>query len=152
MKLSFKNFVDFFKFSAQNYPRMSLGGPRMDPNELPWTWVGPRLTWVDPGKPGKNPGKTWVGPGLDLGLACVTRFKPVGARFKPVGARFKPVGPIGLKRALRFTLARHHLLSLFKPIGVYPLLPIGGDRLLRDKEYGSTAVHFFLFQNALEIR
>jgi len=134
----------------------------MDPNELPWTWVGPRLTQVgpgltlvgpgltlvgpgltrvrpgltrvEPGKPGKNLGKTPVGPGLDLGLACVTLFKPVGARFKPVGARFKPVGPIGLKRALRFTLARHHLLSLFKPIGVYPLLPIGGDRLLRDKE------------------
>ena len=63
------------------------------------------------------------------------RFKPVGAGAKPVGARFKPVGPIGLKRASRCTWAGHHFLSLFKPIGVYPLLPIGGDRLLRDKEY-----------------
>ena len=123
---------------------MTLGGPGMDPNELPWTWVGPRLTRVGPGltlvgpgltrvrpgltreKPGKNPGKTREKPGLDLGLACVTLFKPVGARFKPVGARFKPVGPIGLKRALRFTLARHHLLSLFKPIGAYLYYRLGG--------------------------
>ena len=122
----------------------------MDPNELPWTWVGPRLTRVGPGltlvgpgltrvrpgltrdepgktreKPRKNLRKTWVGPGLDLGLACVTLFKPVGARFKPVGARFKPVGPIGLKRALRFTLVRHHLLSLFKPIGAYLYYRLG---------------------------
>ena len=123
---------------------MTLGGPGMDPNELPWTWVGPRLTQVGPGltlvgpgltrvrprltrvepgktreKPAKNPGWTRAGPGFEPGWAWVTRFKPVGARFKPVG-------PIGLKRALRFTLARHHLLSLFKPIGAYLYYRLGG--------------------------
>ena len=105
---------------------MTLDGPGMDPNELQWAWVGPRLTQVGPRLTPVGPGLTRVGPGLDLGLACVTRFKPVGARFKPVGARFKPVGPIGLKRALRFTLARHHLLSLFKPIGAYLYYRLGG--------------------------
>ena len=81
---------------------MTLGGPGMDQNELPWTWVGPRLTWVAPGltlvrpgltrvrpgltwvepgktreKPGKNLGKTWVGPGIGLRdplLTSLTRF------------------------------------------------------------------------------
>ena len=88
-----------------------------------------------------DPGWTWDGPGWARFTPVVARFKSVGARFKPVGAsakpvgaRFKPVGPIGLKRASRCAQAGHHLLSLFKPIGVYPLLPIGGDRLLRDKE------------------
>ena len=88
-----------------------------------------------------DPGWTRDGPVEARFKPVGARFKPVGARFKPVGAgskpagaRFKPVGPIGLKRASRCTRAGRHLLSLFKPIGVYPLLPIGGDRLLRDKE------------------
>ena len=88
----FQKFVDFFKFSGQNYPWMTSDGPGMDPNDLQWTWVGPRLTWVGPGlilvgpgltrvrprltwvrpgltqvEPGKNPGKTREKPGLDPG-------------------------------------------------------------------------------------
>ena len=80
-----------------------------------------------------DPGWAWDGPGWARFKPVGARFKPVGARFKPVGAgakpvgaRFKPVGPIGLKRASRCARTRHHHLSLFKPIGVYPLLPIGG--------------------------
>ena len=73
-----------------------------------------------------DPGWTRDGLGWARFKPVGARFKPVGARFKPVGARFKPVGPIGLKRALRFTLARHHLLSLFKPIGAYLYYRLGG--------------------------
>ena len=68
---------------------MTLDGPGMDPNELQWAWVGPRLTQVGPGLtpvgPRLNPGSTqvgprldlnwtWDGPGMDLGwTACVVR-------------------------------------------------------------------------------
>ena len=66
---------------------------------------------------------TRVVPGLDPGL---TLFKPVGALFKAVGPIGLKRAPIGLKRALRCARANHQLLSLFKPIGVYPLLAVGG--------------------------
>ena len=72
----FEKFDDFFKFSAQNYPRMTLGGPGMDPNELPWTWVGPRLTQVGPGLTLFGPRLTRVRPGL-------TRVEPGKTREKP---------------------------------------------------------------------
>ena len=74
---------------------------------------------------------TRVVPGLDPGL---TLFKPVGALFKAVGPIGLKRAPIGLKRALRCARASEHFLPLFKPIGVYPLIAVGGDRLLRDKE------------------
>ena len=54
-------------FSAQNYPWVTLDRPGMDPNELQWAWVGPRLTQVGPRLTPVVPGLTQVGPGLELG-------------------------------------------------------------------------------------
>ena len=101
--------------------RVRPGLTRVEPGKTPGKNPGTtrEKPGLNQGKPGKNPGKTQEKPRSDPGLACVTLFKPVGARFKPVG-------PIGLKRALRFTLARHHLLSLFKPIGAYLYYRLGG--------------------------
>ena len=91
----FQYFLDFFKFSGQNYPRMTLGRPGMDPNELPWTWVGPRLTRV-------GPGLTLVGPGLTRVRPGLTRVEPRKAREKPgKNPGWTRAGPgIGLRDAL----------------------------------------------------